>query len=234
MSLLLMEFAASFLFVLIGVGVSVISGSSVGVLGTALGFGVAMFAALSVFGGKLVTGNPALTLSLLCARRVSFKSFLLRIVGQFIGAFAGVYAVKLLVDASALGGSVVTGLAQNGYFMHSDIRMSMIMCFVAELLFMFFLSLSFIGGVKRGDNVGTFALVQSTVLFGFFLILIPVDGGGLNPARSLASNVLFGGEYLSQVWLFLAAPLVGATIAGLINMPKKVKVEEVEDDEDED
>jgi aquaporin Z len=48
----------------------------------------------------------------------------------------------------------------------------------------------------------------------FHLIAIPVDNASLNPARSIATAILGGGAPLSQVWLFIVAPIVGALIAG--------------------
>jgi len=46
------------------------------------------------------------------------------------------------------------------------------------------------------------------------LIAIPVSGASVNPARSIASAVFGGPEALSQVWVFIVAPIVGAVIAG--------------------
>ncbi|MEZ4306643.1 MAG: aquaporin [Polyangiaceae bacterium] len=41
------------------------------------------------------------------------------------------------------------------------------------------------------------------------------EGGGLNPARSIAAAMIEGGESILHVWLFVAAPLVGGALAGL-------------------
>ncbi len=48
------------------------------------------------------------------------------------------------------------------------------------------------------------------------LIGIPLTGTSVNPARSLSAAIFAGGEALSQVWVFLVAPLVGAAIAAHI------------------
>ena len=45
---------------------------------------------------------------------------------------------------------------------------------------------------------------------------IQVTGVSVNPARSFGPAVIAQGEALSQLWLFILAPLVGAAIAGLL------------------
>jgi aquaporin Z len=50
------------------------------------------------------------------------------------------------------------------------------------------------------------------------LIGIPLTGTSVNPARSLGPALVVGGTALSQVWLFIVAPLVGAIVAALIHL----------------
>jgi aquaporin Z len=45
------------------------------------------------------------------------------------------------------------------------------------------------------------------------LIGIPLTGTSVNPARSLGPALIVGGTALSQVWLFIVAPLVGGLVA---------------------
>ena len=45
------------------------------------------------------------------------------------------------------------------------------------------------------------------------LVGIPLTGTSVNPARSLGPAVIVGGDALSQVWLFIVAPLVGGMLA---------------------
>ena len=57
------------------------------------------------------------------------------------------------------------------------------------------------------------------ILLAFVHIIgIPLTGTSVNPARSLGPAVFAGGEALSQVWVFIVGPLVGAAIAALIWM----------------
>ena len=49
------------------------------------------------------------------------------------------------------------------------------------------------------------------------LVGIPLTGTSVNPARSFGPAVFAGGAALSQVWMFLVAPLVGGAIAALVH-----------------
>lgn len=46
------------------------------------------------------------------------------------------------------------------------------------------------------------------------LASIPVDGTSVNPVRSLGVAWYAGSAALSQVWLFIVGPIIGAVIAG--------------------
>ena len=50
------------------------------------------------------------------------------------------------------------------------------------------------------------------------LIGIPLTGTSVNPARSLGPALVVGGTALSQVWLFIVAPLVGGILAAIIHL----------------
>ncbi len=50
------------------------------------------------------------------------------------------------------------------------------------------------------------------------LIGIPLTGTSVNPARSIGPALIVGGHATSQLWLFIAAPLVGAVVAGLLHV----------------
>ncbi|WP_296203520.1 aquaporin, partial [uncultured Hyphomicrobium sp.] len=48
------------------------------------------------------------------------------------------------------------------------------------------------------------------------LMSIPVSNTSVNPARSLGPALFAGGEALTQVWVFFAAPILGAIVGALI------------------
>jgi aquaporin Z len=48
------------------------------------------------------------------------------------------------------------------------------------------------------------------------LVTIPITNTSVNPARSTGPALFAGGAYLSQLWLFWLAPLLGAALAGFL------------------
>ena len=49
------------------------------------------------------------------------------------------------------------------------------------------------------------------------LVGIRIDGTSVNPARSIGPAVFVGGWALSQIWLFIVAPLVGAVLGAAVH-----------------
>jgi aquaporin Z len=48
------------------------------------------------------------------------------------------------------------------------------------------------------------------------LVTLPIDNTGLNPFRSFATALFSRGDALTQLWVFLLAPLLGAVIGTLV------------------
>lgn len=48
------------------------------------------------------------------------------------------------------------------------------------------------------------------------LVGIPLTGTSVNPARSIAPAVFAGGSALSELWIFIVAPLIGGLLAALV------------------
>jgi len=48
------------------------------------------------------------------------------------------------------------------------------------------------------------------------LISIPVTNTSVNPARSISQAIFVGDWAISQLWLFILIPIVGAALAGLV------------------
>ena len=70
-----------------------------------------------------------------------------------------------------------------------------------------------LGATSKTANAATAGLVIGFSLMIVHLIGIPVTGTSVNPARSLGPALIVGGTALSQVWLFIVAPLVGGAVA---------------------
>ncbi len=217
MKLILKEFSSTFLFLFLAVGVSAFSGSSIGMLGTALGFGVALFVSKIFIGTSyLVSSNPAISLGQLISGHMSVNDFGRAVLGQIIGSIAAVFSVMILVNGTSLGGVEFTGLAENGYGLRSSISVPMIEVIVVEVVLSAFFVFLMLNSQKRKDSQLLSAAIEGLTFFILYLFLIPIDGGGLNPAKSLATAIFYGTSALSQVWVFVLAPLVGGAIAGIL------------------
>ncbi len=217
MKLLLKEFAATFIFLFMAVGIYSFSGIEVGMLGIALGFGGALFVSKIFVGSSyLVSSNPAVSLGQLVSGRMSGNNFFKAVVGQLLGAVLAVLAVTLLVNETTLGGVEYTGLAQNGFDLNSQIGMLLIPTIIIEVVLTGFFVFLVLTSQKRKDSQLLSAAIEGITFFFLYLLLLPVDGGGLNPARSLASAIFYGAESLTQVWVFIVAPLIGGVVAGLV------------------
>ena len=81
------------------------------------------------------------------------------------------------------------------------------------------------GWREQADAATHEAAIQGAVgvAIGFALLMvhligIPLTGTSVNPARALGPALVVGGTALSQVWVFIVAPLVGAIVAALIHL----------------
>ena len=65
---------------------------------------------------------------------------------------------------------------------------------------------------EYSNNAG---IVIGLTLVLVHLLGIKFTGTSVNPARSLAPALLQGGQALSQLWVFIVAPLVGSALASI-------------------
>ena len=72
-------------------------------------------------------------------------------------------------------------------------------------------------GLEKGERVivsGYESYKDNEVLV--HIVCIPITGTSVNPARSIGPALFQGGEALSQLWLFIVAPFVGAAVSALV------------------
>lgn len=67
---------------------------------------------------------------------------------------------------------------------------------------------------KGAGNLAGLAIGLTLVLV--HIVCIPITGTSVNPARSIAPALFQGGEALSQLWLFIIAPFVGAALSAVV------------------
>jgi aquaporin Z len=89
---------------------------------------------------------------------------------------------------------------------------------VLEIILTFLLVFVVLMVTEKQAAVGFAGLAIGLSLTVIHLVGIPLDGTSVNPARALGPAVFQRGSALSQVWLFILAPLVGGVLAAGVNL----------------
>lgn len=204
------EFVGTLTLVLFGCGAAVLGAEHVGQLGIALAFGFAIVA--MAYGIGSISGchiNPAVSLGVFIAGRMSAREMLVYWVAQFSGALVGAGIL-----ASIAG--VASGLGHNGWGPGYLGEFSMQAALIFEIVMTTIFLIVILGSTSAEAPVGFAGLAIGITLAVIHIVGIQVTGVSVNPARSFGPAVLVGGQALSQLWLFLVAPAIGAVIAGAI------------------
>lgn len=213
----LAELIGTFALVLFGCGSAVIAGSHIGFQGIAFAFGLTV--TVMVYSIGFISGchiNPAITISMLVARKIGGKDTVGYIIAQSLGAVIAA-AVIYLIAAGKPGYDIATGgLGQNGYGLYSPDNYSLEACFIAEVVLTFLFLFVIFGSTHANAPRGFAGISIGLSLTLIHLIGIPITGTSVNPARSLGPALFVGGEALSQLWLFIVAPILGGIIAALL------------------
>lgn len=215
----LAEAVGTFVLVFGGVGTAVIAGPKVGNLGVALAFGLTLLTMAYAVGP--ISGchiNPAVTFGLLLRRKITFGEAVPYWVAQVIGGIVAA-GILLAIVAGRKGGyhAGTEGLGANGYGEHSPGGYPVGSAFVAEVVLTALLVFTVLAATDKIANVAFAGIPIGFVLTLIHLVGIQVDNTSVNPARSIASAVFAGGWALSELWLFIVAPLVGAALAAALH-----------------
>jgi len=220
----LAELVGTMVLVLLGCGSAVFAGgiaesvgTGVGTLGVAFAFGLAVIAMAYTIGN--ISGchiNPAITFGVFLTGKMSGKDATLYMLFQIIGALLGSLIIFALVSTGAHNGPTATGA--NGFAEGATLQ-----AFIAEAVFTFIFVLVVLGTTDAKKGAGNFAgLAIGLTLFLIHIVCIPITGTSVNPARSIAPAIFDfftvegGGTPLSQLWLFIVAPLVGAALSAVV------------------
>lgn len=218
------ELIGTFWLVLGGCGTAVFAiitrgdlSNGVGLTGVSLAFGLTVvtgaYALGHISGGHF---NPAVTLGLVAGKRFAAKDAAGYIVAQIIGGLLAIGAIWLVVSGVPGGFTKEVGsLASNG-FGEDRGYYSLGAVLVAEAVLTFMFLIVILGATHRRAAAGFGGLAIGLALALIHLISIPISNTSVNPARSIAPAIFEGGQALEQVWVFIAAPIVGAVLAGLV------------------
>jgi aquaporin Z len=209
------EFVGTFVLVFAGVGSAVFAGHAIGTLGISMAFGLALLTMVYAIGP--ISGchiNPAVTLGLALARKFEVKYVPGYIVAQVVGAVAA-GGLVFVIAMGAPGGysAAASGLASNGFGAHSPGGYGWGSAFVIEMVLTSFLVLTVLGSTDVKAPAGFAGLAIGLMLLLTNLVAIPVSNASINPVRSIGPAVWAGGWALGQLWLFIAAPLLGGCLA---------------------
>lgn len=216
----LAEFIGTAVLVIFGCGVAMTNGLGAGYVGIALAFGLVIVAmAYSVGNVSGCHVNPAVSVGMFCSGKMPAKEFVAYIVSQFVGAIAGA-----LVLLTIFGDKVAElGMGTNGFGSASALGIGVSGAFIAEVVLTFVFVFAIIGVTSKEKFGNVAGIVIGLTLCLIHLMGLPITGTSVNPARSFGPALILsltgsqtGVVALSQVWLFIAAPVVGAALAAVV------------------
>jgi len=203
------EFVGTLTLVLFGCGAAVLGADHVGQLGIALAFGFAIVA--MAYGIGPISGchvNPAVSLAMFVAGRMTGKQMIIHWAAQFLGAVAGAALLMLIAGGTA------HGLGANGWGPGYLGGYSMTSALAFEVIMTALFVIVILGSTAEGAPSYMAGVAIGITLAVIHIVGIQVDGVSVNPARSFGPAILLGGQALSQLWLFFVAPAIGALIGG--------------------
>lgn len=211
----LAELVGTFVLTFLGcaAAVSLNCGSdTASVVGTAFAFGLSVVAMAYTIGG--ISGchiNPAITLGVFLSGRMSAKDCGMYMLFQVIGGvLAGAVLAGIVATAPDFAGGTTTGA--------NACSVSQVNGFVVELVLTCLFVLVVLGATSKTNgatnNFAGLAIGLSLILI--HLVGIHYTGTSVNPARSIGPALFEGGKALSDLWVFIVAPLCGGALAALI------------------
>jgi len=215
----LAEFVGTFVLVFFSCGAAAISGGIEGVLGV---LGIAMAFGLSIVAMAYAVGhvsgchiNPAVSLAMWMDGRLRSSEFAGYLVAQFAGGIAAAGVLRTVIVLSDLD-IAKTGLGADGYGALSYVGLGLWGALLVEIILTCIFVLTVLGVTSSDKTAGIAGIVIGLTLTFVHILGIPLTGTSVNPARSFGPALLTGGEALSQVWVFLVAPMIGAVAAVLL------------------
>lgn len=214
------EFLGTAWLVLGGCGSAVLAAGfpqvGIGLLGVSLAFGLSVLTMAYAIGP--ISGchlNPAVSLGLWAAGRFPGRQLLPYVIAQVLGALlAG--GVLWQITSGAPGFDATSGFASNGYGAHSPGGYGLAAVTMVEVVMTAGFLFVILGATDRRAQAGFAPLAIGLALTLIHLVSIPVSNTSVNPARSTGVAVFAQGWALEQLWVFWAAPLLGALVGAVL------------------
>ncbi len=211
------EALGTFTLVLIGCGAAVIAGGEIGLTGISFAFGLALIA--MAYGIGPVSGchiNPAVSLGMVAAGRMTMPEAVKYIIAQIIGAIAAALVLWVIASGKAEYSIAENGLGQNGWGAGYLGEYSLIAALIFEVVATFLFMVVILGATGANAPASLAGLAIGLSLVVIHLVGINVTGVSVNPARSIGPALFAGTTALAQLWLFIVAPVIGAVAAGAL------------------
>lgn len=213
---LIAELVGTFWLVLGGCGTAVLAGSVMGTLGISLAFGLTVLTGVYAFGH--ISGghfNPAITIGLTVGKKFDQRNAIGYIAAQLLGAILA--AIVIFIVANGIDGfsASESGFAANGFDDQSPGGYNLLAGAVIEIVLTAVFLMVILGVTSAKASPGFAGMAIGLCLTLIHLISIPVTNTSVNPARSTSQAIFAGSDYLSQLWLFWVAPIVGGIIGAL-------------------
>lgn len=207
---------------LFGCGSAAIAGATLGTLGIAFAFGLSIVVMAFAIGN--VSGchiNPAVSLGLFIDKRLSGADLIAYWVSQFIGGIVGAALLLLIIAQTDLPLGADLALGVNGFDSASAVGLTLLGALLVEIILTCAFVLVVLGSTANKSSAPFAGIIIGLSLAFVHIMGIPLTGTSVNPARSFGPalmNLFANGDMtaLSQVWVFIVAPLVGALLAALI------------------
>jgi aquaporin Z len=197
------EFIGTFAMIFCGTGamtINEVTGGDVTHVGIGITWGLIVMAMIYAFGE--ISGahfNPAVSIAFAYAKKFSWKEVPKYIFFQVAGAFAASLLLMWLFPKSELLGATIPSV---------DVWRA----FVLELILTFFLMVVIINVSSGSKEIGMMAgIAIGSVVLLEALFAGPITNASMNPARSLAPNIVSGN--IKGLWLYMLAPIIGALLA---------------------
>ena len=173
------------------------------VLIIAFGFGLGLLVALYAFGE--VSGghfNPAVSLAMWVDGRIDARFFLLYVIAQIAGA-----VLASLVTMAAFSKEFVASTAT---VPNLALGVSDADAFLLEALFTALFIAVILKVTKSSAMAGTVFIAIALTLLIIHIVLVPLTGTSVNPARTLGPAIV--GDTYTSIWVYMVAPMVGSLI----------------------
>lgn len=212
------EVIGTAILVLFGCGAAVLMGAQIGMIGISFAFGLAIVAA--AYGLGPISGahlNPAVSLGVFLAGRMSGAALASYVAAQLIGAVIGAGLLYLIASGQSGYDIAANGLGQNGYGAGYLGEYSLTSALLFEGVMTFLFVTVILGATQDGAPAAMAGLAIGLTLTAIHLVGINVTGVSVNPARSFGPALFVGGKAMADLWVFIAAPLAGGAMAGLLH-----------------